>query len=127
MPRKSADTMLAKEVRALRKMVEKLMQELGATPGDLGYSYRINTKAGPLDLGVSEMFSAIMTRFEDEKLARVFVSDSNPYSGKWNFHFSRVTAAQAFEHFRSRLAEVVPALNKETGHSVTMLSPGQDV
>jgi len=61
---------------------------LGARQGSF-YQYQLDTPAGLLHLSVHENWLA--TRFDDVDRGRAFTvscgRSSNPYSGKWNFHY----------------------------------------
>jgi hypothetical protein len=73
--------------REVRKM---LVEEFGAIePDGAAYQYRLNTKAGPLDVSIHEGIDSpgnVMTRFEFPLPGQEWVGASVP-SGKWNFHW----------------------------------------
>ena len=62
---------------------------LGTRPGTF-YDYALDTPAGLLHISVHEGWVA--TRFEDVDQGLAFTEScgrsSNPYSGKWNFHYT---------------------------------------
>jgi len=68
---------------------------LGAEPGRF-YDYELDTPVGLLHLSVHDNWLA--TRFDDVGLGRAFTESCgrscNPYSGKWNFHYSDSLDAQ---------------------------------
>ena len=54
-------------------------------------------------------FGTIFAKFEDPDRARV-VRGTNPYSGKWNFHFGEKDSPDsAFQLFYSNLEHIAPA------------------
>lgn len=75
--------------------VTEFILGLGARPGSF-YDYEMDTPADLLYLSVHENWLA--TRFDNVALGRSF-SESfgrscNPYSGKWNFHYSDTHAVE---------------------------------
>jgi len=76
--------------------VEAHLQKLGATEGGL-YKWTVQTRLGPLH--VSPHGDRIMMRFGDIDKAKVELGDRlynhngfNPFSGKWNMHWSADSA-----------------------------------
>jgi len=75
--------------------VEKYLSSIGALATESNPRldrWSVDTQAGPLEITLqapekSGIFS-IFTMFEYPEKAKEIVSDSNPYSGKWNFHMS---------------------------------------
>lgn len=69
--------------------VTEFVMGLGARPGTF-YDYALDTPAGLLHVSVHEGWVA--TRFDDVALGTKFTQScgrsSNPYSGKWNFHYA---------------------------------------
>lgn len=71
-----------------------------------GVQFRVNTFVGPLVVHYDLWFGTIFTMFEDPNRARI-VPGTNPYSGKWNFHFGEKDSADdAFQLFQSNLESV---------------------
>ena len=71
-----------------------------------GVQFRVSTFVGPLVVHYDLWFGTIFTKFEDPDRARV-VPGTNPYSGKWNFHFGEKDSADdAFQLFQSNLESV---------------------
>ena len=85
---------LQKAEAKLKAAVTKYLTDLGVRPGRW-YHFELDTPAGLLHVSVFENWVA--TRFEDVKRGTEFTHTcnhfSNPYSGKWNFHFGDGTAA----------------------------------
>ena len=101
-PKKQRQLFLAK--------VAALLLDLGATPSD--YDFALPTRVGLLKLHPSENMTeglgTVFTRFDDPKAATELVP-SNPYSGKWNFHFFNGWSVEsALEEFTLQLAKVLP-------------------
>lgn len=76
---------------AFKQRVCEFLKAIGASEIDGAYAWMLKTPVG--ELAVSVWDSAIMCRFADVEQAtaftRKFTSEScNPYSGKWNWHFS---------------------------------------
>ena len=69
--------------------VTRFIVDLGARPGS-SYGHELDTPAGLLRLSVHGTWLA--TRFDDVAKGKAFTASCglscNPYSGKWNFHFS---------------------------------------
>lgn len=63
--------------------------DLGARPGSF-YDYALDTPGGLLHVSVHDGW--VVTRFEDVDQGTRFSEScgrsSNPYSGKWNFHYA---------------------------------------
>jgi predicted DNA-binding WGR domain protein len=57
-------------------------------------------------------------------LARVGDANYNPFSGKWNFHFGRVTAEEAFRDFATALNRVLEPVSSPA--TSTPVEPGPD-
>ena len=85
-PRKSKRMLKAEE--QFKSAVTEFIVGLGARPGRF-YEYELDTPAGLLHLTVHDDWLA--TRFDDVARGTAFTKtcgcSSNPYSGKWNFHF----------------------------------------
>jgi hypothetical protein len=98
--------------------IEKVIADAGGVKneGKLSgiYSLSLKTKLGNLILSVEapgKIFSggSVYTRFENPELAKSVV-DCNPYSGKWNFHFSvamNMNEDEAVAFFQSELKKVM--------------------
>jgi hypothetical protein len=90
MPRRPSPKRLAQAHAKFRTAVTEYLLSKGAVADGRFHDYYIDTPAGPL--GVSVWDTSIMTRFDDVERGRAFTascgSRCNPYSGKWNFHFS---------------------------------------
>jgi len=95
--------------REVRKM---LVEEFGAveTPDGM-YSYRMNTKAGPLGISIHEGVDSpgnVMTRFDFAHQGNAMVSATVP-SGKWNHHFQPGTSCDdALEYLRGQFERLRP-------------------
>jgi hypothetical protein len=81
--------------------VETYLQSIGAQKTNcFTYEWEVETKAGKLYIHVcTEHGPTIYTSFTDEKAGYAATKDSNPYSGKWNFHFQdsdMLTTAPAY-------------------------------
>ena len=88
MPRRARSKRLFKAEERFVTAVTDFIVELGARPGRF-YDFEMDTPAGLLHISVHETWLA--TRFDDVAMGRAFTAtcgtSSNPYSGKWNFHF----------------------------------------
>lgn len=89
--------------------VTQAIKELGAREGG-AYGLQLDTRAGLLELSPYEDWVAC--RFEDVARANVEIHHGqlNPYSGKWNWHFDNLDAADV-EHFKRQVSSIV-----EEGH-----------
>jgi len=78
-----------KAQQRFKEAVTKLLESYGARTGRF-YDLKLDTPAGLLHISVNETWVA--TRFDDVALGRAFTDSCgrpcNPYSGKWNFHYS---------------------------------------
>ena len=75
---------------AFKARVTEFLKCVGASQNDGTYEWKVATPIG--DLSVSVWDSAIMCRFADVQQGKAFTrqfaaQSSNPYSGKWNWHF----------------------------------------
>ncbi len=75
---------------AFKTRVCEFLNGMGASQNDGAYEWKLDTPIG--DLGVSLWDNAIMCRFADVEQGTAFTrqfsaQSSNPYSGKWNWHF----------------------------------------
>ena len=75
---------------AFKTRVCEFLKTLGACQSDGTYEWTLSTPIGDLNVGVWD--SAIMCRFTDVERGTAFTrqfaaQSSNPYSGKWNWHF----------------------------------------
>lgn len=93
-----------------KRQVMKILKEREAIwTGDLyGYDVRVITSAGGLlvDTGRLET-GTILARFEEPERGNAVTGLSNPYTGKWNFHFGRVDAEAAASHFKRELEKIM--------------------
>ncbi len=84
---------LAKAEERFRAAVTDYIEGLGARPGRF-YDFEMDTPAGLLHMSVYDSWLAV--RFDNVVKGKTFTatcgSSSNPYSGKWNHHFSNGTA-----------------------------------
>ncbi len=89
----------------LRKKVSAYLSRRGAskTDGILGTEFRLKTPAGALKISMSEEYGTIFSKFSDPGRGRKCVGASNPYSGKWNFHFGKESAATAFDMWKNQM------------------------
>ncbi len=75
---------------AFKTRVWDFLKGMGASQNDGSYEWKLATPIGDLSVGVWD--SAIMCRFADVEQGKAFTrqfaaQSSNPYSGKWNWHF----------------------------------------
>jgi len=104
---------LLKAQERFKAALNEFVVSKGARPGQF-YNYELDTPAGILHLSVYDDW--IACRFDDVARGRVATeacgSSCNPYSGKWNFHFSEGTAPDAviahFGYFLGRLLSLQP-------------------
>ena len=98
------------EREKLHRKFLRLMKERGASQGGVMYQWCMDTQLGELGLSFDEEHGAIFCRFQDVDKACVKLNPNrhcisplwnrlNPYSGKWNFHFGKVSAAAAWAEF----------------------------
>jgi hypothetical protein len=89
MPRRAKSKRLEKAEERFTAAVTKFILDLGARPGRF-YDHELDTPAGLLHISIHESWLA--TRFDDVARGTAFTRTCgytcNPYSGKWNFHFS---------------------------------------
>ena len=76
---------------AFKQRVSDFLTKLGASESDGLSRWKLDTPLGELDISIWD--SAIMCRFTDvergSNFTRQFTSQSsNPFSGKWNWHFT---------------------------------------
>jgi hypothetical protein len=94
MPSRMKSKRMLKAEERFKSAVTNFIVGLGARPGRF-YDYELNTPAGLLHLTVHDDWLA--TRFDDVGPGAAFTKtcgcSSNPYSGKWNFHFGDGTAS----------------------------------
>ncbi len=75
---------------AFKTRVCEFLNTVGASQNEGTYEWKLATPIGDLSVGVWD--SAIMCRFADVEQGKAFTrqfaaQSSNPYSGKWNWHF----------------------------------------
>lgn len=75
---------------AFKVRVNDFLKGMGASQNDGTYEWMVATPIGDLSVGVWD--SAIMCRFADVEKGKAFTrqfpaQQSNPFSGKWNWHF----------------------------------------
>ena len=106
--------MLKPERVKLGKLVKTYLYINGAAKDETAfYQYKMTTKAGELLVSTSDTTGAIFCRFSDPDAALRVLQDYttrarlNHYSGKWNWHFARCTADQAFQQFKRELDMVL--------------------
>ena len=108
----------AKDRKAFVERVTELVIEAGARSDidTIIYTYNIPvTRFGPLYVSIHESLDgsavgSIMCRFEFPELAVGNVGGErlNPYSGKWNWHFSQwTTVDDAVAQFRHALERIL--------------------
>ena len=107
---------LAKQLKLLNGMKE-IAIEKGAIPTSDGfYQFQLQTCVGFLRLSMSEGHSlaSVCCRFEEPERAVGLIGrhNMNPYSGKWNHHWSKEddaeTALRLFKADLERLTANVP-------------------
>jgi len=91
------------------RAVLKMLKSAGAKPntGEFSsmYNMRVKTGAGELLVDTKRIDEGtVFTRFRNPTKGAKCVGNSNPYSGKWNFHFGRVGGSSAATYFKSSLA-----------------------
>jgi hypothetical protein len=88
------------------KVCTDMLKDLGAVESDCSYGMSIQTIAGRLQLHAYDTWLA--TRFDDEKAAVRLIGDGslNPYSGKWNWHFTKPTQSDV-DWLRSRIEKIL--------------------
>lgn len=107
--------MLEREKKKLTKLVTEHILKLGGKRGKTVFGdsveMELTTKAG--SLMVTTMGNWIACRFADVARATLVVHSNgypgnmNPFSGKWNFHFRDISAAQAFALFEFELSLIL--------------------
>lgn len=101
-----------------QRIREELMKCGGKEHNGL-YPYILQTPIGVLNVDIWD--NSVMCRFDDEKQATRFTAGaSNPYSGKWNFHFDDTESAlqfgaQRFAWELERLMAYVPHQEQRAG------------
>lgn len=88
-------------------LVEYLSQfsEVEDRPGG-GVQFRVSTFVGPLVVHYEYWFGTIFSKFDEPERAKI-VPGTNPYTGKWNFHFGKEDSPDdAFQLFKSNLESV---------------------
>ena len=106
--------MLKPERMLLAKLVKTYLHAKGATKDETAfYEYKVTTKAGELLVSTNVDTGAIFCRFSDPVAALRVLNDYtsqtrlNHYSGKWNWHYGRCTADQAFQEFKLAFDKVL--------------------
>jgi hypothetical protein len=99
-----------KSQEQFRAGFDDLMQRMGAVPSEGMYDWTIGTPAGPLRLACGRFdppgFRTIFGRFNDPgKAAKA--AWVNPYSGKWNHHYSGQDNREYLEDFERQLRGVL--------------------
>lgn len=92
---------------------EQMLFALGARPGG-SYGLLLETIAGPLECKVYDDWIAM--RFLDVKAAkeRIAGGSLNSYSGKWNWHFDKPSAAD-LQALSQRLSKIVASTDSRQG------------
>jgi hypothetical protein len=111
---KRGTCMLKKEQDKLFKLVKTYLYTRNAEADPTAfYQYKIKTKAGILLVSFGKNQGAIFCRFDDPDAALKIMTDYtsrvrlNTISGKWNFHFGRTPADDAFQVFKGELDRVL--------------------
>lgn len=87
------------------KALVALLQEFGAQQNlDAMYDYQIETPVGRL--GCTVRNGELFCRFDDPDAAAL-VTDCNPYSGKWNFHYFGKDPATVVEEVRRKFSKLL--------------------
>jgi hypothetical protein len=127
MQRARKNEMLQRERRRLTRLVQQHLLQCGGQVVDYGplagapVTFAVPTRAGTLH--VTSFGNWIACRFQDPAAATRLLNDRcNPHSGKWNFHFPRVTAEEAFLDFATALNTVL-----EPVHSRATSTPVEPV
>ena len=116
MPRRPSAKQLAKAHERFQSALTEYVVSKGAKPSKF-YDHELDTPAGLLRISVHD--SWIATRFDDVAAGKLFTESHhvpcNPYSGKWNFHFSNDPASLEpnaaiahFGHYLDRLLNWQP-------------------
>lgn len=112
MPRRPTKKQLARAEERFKTALTEYVIGKGARLGRF-YDYELDTPAGLLHVSIYGNW--IATRFDDVEAGKQFTErcgvPCNPYSGKWNFHFSTAsvvsldpaTATAEFGYYLNRL------------------------
>jgi predicted DNA-binding WGR domain protein len=112
MRRARKNEMLQRERQRLTRLVHQHLLQCGAKVVDHGslagsaITFAVQTRAGTLH--ITPFGNWIACRFQDPAAASCLCNGHrNPHSGKWNFHYPRVTAEEAFLDFTTALNTVL--------------------
>jgi hypothetical protein len=105
----------ARQQREFVKLVNVALVAHGARPNKFRPDQiDILTRAGTLEIvriDASRGYASVMARFKDPAFAALH-TDCNPYSGKWNAHYSvkgKMDGAEVCRWFVERLQTILPA------------------
>jgi hypothetical protein len=127
MRRARKNEMVKRERQRLTRLVHQHLLQCGAEVADYGsfagapVTFAVPTRAGTLH--ITPFGNWIACRFQDPPAAsRLLDGHCNPHSGKWNFHYQRITAEEAFLDFATALNTVL-----EPVHSRATSTPAEPV
>ena len=104
--RAGRDDMSRAEIRKLTSMVQSWAMARDLTQDDNG-NFSVATDAGRMRLSIDGTFGTVFCRFVEAELAHHIDASVNPYSGKFNHHFGKVSALEAYSQFRCRIDRFV--------------------
>jgi predicted DNA-binding WGR domain protein len=132
MRRARKNEMLQRERQRLTRRVQQHLLQCGAKVVDHGslagaaITFAVPTRAGTLH--VTPFGNWIACRFQDPAAAsRLCNGHCNPHSGKWSFHFPRVTAEEAFLDFATALNTVLEPVSSRATSTPVEPVPGAHV
>lgn len=96
-----------------RQSVRDFLKKMGMTPLASGsewasmYTHAVKTPAGKLFVDMNQVDTGtVFMRFNNPEKGKKCSFRSNPHSGKFNFHYGRVKATDAFSDFKHTLTQV---------------------
>jgi hypothetical protein len=107
----SRESMPVNELEQLGALIVAFLSKIGEArehPAG-GIEFHLDTLAGPLVIHYHVYHGDIFSRFDDPRRAADLGVNSNPHSGKWNFHHDRRDrAVEAFEAWQKQLDRILP-------------------
>jgi len=101
--------MTVAEGKKFKRLVLADLKTRGVKPNKGGYlatmyDQTVPTEAGQYMVDVRHADEGtIFGRFANVKKGHACVRNSNPHSGKWNFHYGRETASRAFSDWKRQM------------------------